>query len=62
MKTANGHTAAENRSLLQVQLAALMRATALRSAEIQSVYVVDAPASHAANKASYPTYYSYRYL
>ena len=62
MRTANGHTAAEDRSLLQVQLAALLRATALRSAEIQSVYVVDAPATRVASKSAYPTYYSYRYL
>ncbi len=61
MKIAHGHTA-ESRCMLQLQLAALIRACALRAADIQAVYIVDAPAQGKAGDSSHPTYYSYRYL
>ena len=65
MMTANGHIAAENRCMLQLRLAALVRATVLRAADVQAVYVADAAvdaASATAGKSTHPTYYSYRYL
>jgi hypothetical protein len=66
MMTANGHIAAEDRCILQLRLAALVRATILRAADVQAVYVADAAvasaASATAGKSIHPTYYSYRYL
>ncbi len=60
MKIAHGHTA-ESRSMLQLQIAALVRTCALRAADVQAVYILDAP-SKGKGASTYLTYYSYRYL
>ena len=62
MNIAKGHTAA-SRCSLQLQLAALIRATVLRSADVQTMYLAGEKAGEFGSmKTCFHTYYSYRYM
>ena len=63
MNIAKGHTAASARCHVQLQLAALMRATALASADVQAMYLARMKAGEFGSmEPCFYTYYSYRYI